>query len=304
VHWLGCTRSARPRQTSSLVFDLRYHVASLAAVFIALILGIVIGVGLSGSGVTKEADLKIAQRDRDKARAEAKAYKEQRDQLRKAGNAFERVYPAVMQDLLVGKSIAVLFVGRVDGGIASEIETTLTDAGAHPAIRTLALKVPIDVKQLDNALAAQGPQLERYVGDDKLDALGSALGDEFVNGGEAPLWRALSRVAVGERAGNVRQRADGVVVVRTVEPQQGATARFLRGLYTGLSALDVPAVGVEDTGTTPSAVPAFDDRGLASVDDIDLKTGRAALALLLAGARSGRYGVGDDAEAILPPTGA
>ncbi len=285
------------------MFDLRYHVASLAAVFIALILGIVIGVGLSGSGVTKEADLKVARLDRDKARAEAQAYKEQRDQLRKASNAFDRVYPVVMQDLLLGKRIAVLFVGRVDGGLASEIETALTDAGAHPAMRTLALKVPIDVKQLDNALIAQGPQLERYVGDDKLDVLGSALADEFINGGETPVWKALGRVLVGERTGNVRQRADGVVVVRTIKPQEGATARFLRGLYTGLASSDAPAVGVEDTGTTPSAIPTFDDRGLASVDDIDLDTGRAALALLLAGARSGHYGVRDDAEAILPETG-
>jgi hypothetical protein len=285
------------------VFDLRYHVASLAAVFIALILGIVIGVGLSGSGVTKEADLKVARLDRDKARAEAQQFKEQRDQLRKASNAFDRVYPVVMQDLLLGKRIAVLFVGRVDGGLASEIETALTDAGAHPAIRTLALKVPIDVKQLDNVLVAQGPQLERYVGDDKLDVLGSALADELVNGGETPLWKALGRVLIGERTGNVRQRADGVVVVRTIKPQEGPTARFLRGLYTGLASSDAPAVGVEDTGTTPSAIPTFDDRGLASVDDIDLDTGRAALALLLAGARSGHYGVRDDAEAILPETG-
>ena len=40
------------------MFDLRYHVASLAAVFIALIVGILVGVGLAGSGVTKEADLR------------------------------------------------------------------------------------------------------------------------------------------------------------------------------------------------------------------------------------------------------
>jgi Copper transport outer membrane protein, MctB len=285
------------------VFDFRYHVASLAAVFIALILGIVIGVGLSGSGVTKETDLKIAQRDRDKFRAEAESYKEQRDQLRKAGNAFTRVYPAVMNERLRGKRVAVLFVGPVDGGISNAIETALTDAGAHPATRTVALNVPIDVEPLDNALVAQGPKLQRYVGDSKLDALGGALADEFVNGGETPLWKVLGRVVVGERTGNGRQPADAVVVVRTTKPQVGPTARFLHGLYTGLASSDIPAVGVEDTGTTPSAVATFHDRGLASVDDIDLDTGRAALALLLAGATPGRYGVRDDADAILPAAG-
>ena len=43
------------------MFDLRYHVASLVAVFVALIVGILVGVGLAGSGVTKKADLKAAQ---------------------------------------------------------------------------------------------------------------------------------------------------------------------------------------------------------------------------------------------------
>ena len=36
------------------VFDLRYHVASLAAVFVALILGIFVGVGLSGKGFVSD----------------------------------------------------------------------------------------------------------------------------------------------------------------------------------------------------------------------------------------------------------
>ena len=42
------------------MFDLRYHVASLAAVFVALIVGILVGVGLSGSGVTNKAELQSA----------------------------------------------------------------------------------------------------------------------------------------------------------------------------------------------------------------------------------------------------
>jgi Copper transport outer membrane protein, MctB len=90
------------------------------------------------------------------------------------------------------------------------------------------------------------------------------------------------------------------VIVRTVKPQAGDTARFLRGLYSELAAANVPAVGVERAASDPSAVPTFGERGLSSVDDVDRDTGRAALALLLAGARAGHYGVRDDAEAILP----
>ena len=38
------------------MFDLRYHVASLAAVFVALLVGILVGVGLSGRGFVNDAE--------------------------------------------------------------------------------------------------------------------------------------------------------------------------------------------------------------------------------------------------------
>ena len=46
----GSRRPAGACDTRS-VFDLRYHVASLAAVFVALVIGIFVGVGLSGQGL-------------------------------------------------------------------------------------------------------------------------------------------------------------------------------------------------------------------------------------------------------------
>ncbi len=89
------------------------------------------------------------------------------------------------------------------------------------------------------------------------------------------------------------------MVVRTAEPQEGPTARFLRGLYDGLDG-SVPAVGVESTTATPSAVDVFRRSGLSSVDNVDTAVGRVALALLLAGGREGHYGVKGSADAILP----
>jgi copper transport outer membrane protein MctB len=283
------------------VFDLRYHVASLIAVFLALIIGILVGVGLSGSGVTKNADLRLAREQRDAANAVVDSQRTQIQALQRTQKAFEIAYPAVVRNLLVGKRIAVLFVGPIDGGVVQAIERTLVDAGAPPPVRVVSLKVPIDAQRLDNVLFGKGGQDAQYVGTDKLGALGSALGTEFEAGGQTPLWKLLGSQLVTERTGNGRQRADGVVVVRTVKPQPGDTARFLHGLMTGLAATDMPAVGVEKSGSDPSAVTTFRDRGLSSVDDIDLATGRAALALLLSGANGGAYGTQPNDVAILPP---
>ena len=284
------------------MFDLRYHVASLAAVFVALIVGILVGVGLAGSGVTNKADLQAAHFQRDRARADANTYKQQRDQLQRAADAFDLAYPAVMSDLLVGKRFAVLFVGHVDGGINQAIEQTLLDAGAEPVVRVISLSVPVNAQNLDNVLFDKGPQFVKYVGNDKLESLGNALGSEFATEGPTPLWKALGKQLIGERSGNLRERVDGVVVARTVKPQQGDTARFLEGIYKGVAAPGIPAVGVEnsDTKLSETAVPVYRDHGLSAVDDIDLTTGRAALALLLAGAAPGKYGTADGADAILP----
>ena len=277
------------------MFDLRYHVASLAAVFVALIVGILVGVGLSGSGVNK-ADLSLAQAQRDRAQSQRDAALAQVADLKKTQDAFDLAYPTIMRNLLTGKRFAVLFVGAKDGSISQAIETTLADAGAEPPVRVVALSVPIDAQSLDSALSSKGPQLVKYVGDDKLEGLGSELGTEFASGGQAPLWKVLGKQLIGERNGNARQRVDGVVVVRTVKPQQGDTARFLRGLYTGLTSAGLAAVGVEKSNSTISAVKTFSDRGLSTVDDIDTSMGRASLALLLAGAEPGKYGTRDNAD--------
>jgi Copper transport outer membrane protein, MctB len=285
------------------VFDLRYHVASLAAVFVALIIGIVVGVGLADTGVTKKADLKKVQLERDnwkKAAADANA---RVAELNKTDEGFDEAYPAVMQDKLLGKRVAVLFVGPIDGGINKAIDTTLTDAGAGQAARIVSLSVPVNAQGLDNILFNKGPQFVKYFGNDKLESLGSALGAEFATGGQTPLWKALGRELVGERHGNTRQRVDAVVVARTVKPQQGDTARFLSGLYSGLASAGVPAVGVEKSDTKTSAVDIYRDGGLSSVDDVDLSTGRVALALLLAGGTPGKYGTAKDADAVLPRLG-
>jgi hypothetical protein len=284
------------------MFDLRYHVASLAAVFVALIIGILVGVGLAGSGVTKQTDLNLAREQNVSLQKKLASAQAQIKQLKQTQEAFQQGYPALMESRLADKQIAVLFVGPVDAGIESNVEQTLQDAGAPPPLRLRAVDVPIDPVSLDALLSAR-PTLTQYVGDDKLTAHGRALGAEFADGEATPLWNVLGPKLVEEKRGSAKPPADGIVVVRTVKPQQGVTAPFLSGLFTGLSSAGIPAVGVEKSGTTPSAIPVYRDRGLSGVDDIDLATGRAALALLLAGAATGHYGTADDADAVLPALG-
>ncbi len=286
------------------MFDLRYHVASLAAVFLALIIGILVGVGISDRGLVDSAKTKFLQ---DEVASLQKRLDNQstksndRSRARQAMQTFvNETYPALVRNRLKNKQVAVVFVGSVDGGLRSAVGRTLTDSGAQQ-LRLRALKLPLDVKQVESALKNQ-PAAAGLRGKANLEALGRSLGEELAIGGDTPLWDSLTEALVEQQAGGYKAPADGVIVARTATPQHGATARFVLGLYEGLASANVPAVGVEQTDAPNSATHVYRQSGLSSVDDIDTKVGQLALVWLLKGASPGQYGVKDSAgDGALPP---
>jgi hypothetical protein len=284
------------------MFDLRYHVASLAAVFLALVIGILVGVGISGPvdrGKSKLLEEEVASLRQRLDRTAKESIATDREQ--QAARTFINVtYPVLVHNRLRGKQIAVVFVGSVDRGTREAVSDALTDAGALQ-LRLRALKVPIDVRQIEGALTAQ-PAAAGLTGRSRLENLGRALGEELVRGGETPLWDSLTDALVQERIGGGKTPADGVVLVRTVAPQRAATSRFLLGLYSGLGDAGEPAVGVEQTDAAASATAVYRKADLSTVDDVDTPVGRLALVLLLGGASPGQYGVKDSADhGALPP---
>jgi hypothetical protein len=287
------------------MFDLRYHVASLAAVFLALVIGILVGVGISDSGYVDKGyrgllEQRIAKLEGDLGDARRQA--ENLSAQQRATQAFVTdTYPELMANRLRGKSVALVFLGPADAHVRTSLEQMLADAGASGWVRVRALKLPLDVQQIDNTLAGE-PALARYVGGARLPALGKGLAEELAQGGRAPLWTTLAEQIVAERTGSEKRPADGVIVVRTAGKQYDGTASFLSGFYSGLIAAPVPVVGVETTEANESAVASFQRNGISSVDDVDQQIGRFALTLLLDGAQAGHYGVKASAkDGVLPP---
>jgi hypothetical protein len=285
------------------MFDLRYHVASLAAVFLALIIGILVGVGIADRGLLDKGTRNLLNHQIADLRARLDAASKRSaadDREQKAALSYiKETYPVLVRNRLRGKHVAVVFVGKLDTGLSTAVERALIDAGAQET-RMRALKVPIDVQQVDSRLASDSTG-QSYVGKAKLENLGRALGEELVSGGDTPLWDSLTDTLVDQRSGASKTPVDGVVVIRTVPPQRGGTKRFLFGLYQGLSSPGLPAVGVEKTNAKSSAVEIFGKGGLSTVDDIDELAGKLALVLLLAGEPAGHYGVKQSADDILPP---
>ncbi len=287
------------------MFDFRYHVASLAAVFLALVIGILVGVGISSGGFVSKSERNILNGRIDDLESELDASQVKTGELSRAQRAattyVEQSYPWLMADRLTSHRVALVFVGPVDQRVRDLVERTLVDAGAGTTLRLRAIRVPIDVAALGNMLDGR-PALIRYARQDAARELGRRLAQELVRGGKSPVWKLLAPQLVEERAGNEERPADGVVVARSVPAQHGTTARLLRGFYEGLASAGVPAVAVETSQATPTTIDGFDKANLSTVDLVDTYVGRFALALLLAGARPGNYGLKPEAtDGVLPP---
>jgi hypothetical protein len=300
------------------VFGLRYHVASLAAVFLALAVGILLGVAISGKvsevGERAERD-RLSNLEEDVGEANERA-----DAAERSGDAarelVESAYPALMTDRLDAMEFAVVFLGPVDGNVRSAVERTLFDAGAGGPAFMIALDIPLEPEELQGAI--EGNELLTAFADDGGDFgdLGRELGEEVIAGGDTPLWDTLQSELVQERTGAFSAEVDGAIVMYSWTPPEGegeqedaelatraaATASLAEGVVAGLDASDVPVVGVSTTGQPTALTDLYREHGISSVDDVESAAGRLALALLLAGGEPGHYGIKETAtDGVTPP---
>jgi hypothetical protein len=277
-------------------YSSRYHVASLAAVFIALAVGILIGASLgsdviSGAADRLEEDLKS---DLDQVRAENA---DLRDELAFEEGFSSELAPAVMADRLALRDIALIGLGDIDTTtLRDDVEGALDPAGAALTM-VGSVQEPPDADALTEQLLSPSDRRE----DGSLELAAEGAGELLAGGGELP--SDLRSTLMSEFSGNP-EGLDGVVLARArPEDLSGREADELEqletGLITGLLDAGVRVVGVEREDADPSSIEFFDGQGLASVDSIDQLHGKVALVLALDGA-DGSFGVKDTADSLLP----
>ncbi len=281
------------------MFDFRYHALSLAAVFIALVVGLLLGVAIGDKELVSSArqdlrsSLRADVRQADQERDEAKAA------LREQQQFADDAYPILTKDQLRGRRIGLVVLGS-DDGAPDLIRRALQPTGADLSLVAV-VRENVQLEAL--AESARGTSYADVARDPSLlDDLGRRAGIQMVLGGRlvrrlrTPLMQTLS----GEFGG-----LDGVIVMRPApKPKDKDTAKRLTalqdGIARGLGQTGVKVVGVERRRSDPSHIGWYRDRELSSVDNIDEQAGRAAMVFVLAGAQ-GAYGRGDGAQALLPP---
>ena len=279
-------------------YSARYHAVSLAAVFLALAVGILIGAGFGNDIVNKETQNleKSLKSDVVDARNRADALEAELNREREFG---QRAYPALVGGLLTGQRVAIIELGSPAEAIRGDVETALEPTGASLG-EVASVREPPDLSALAGeargrsagGLAHDGDQLERFA---------AHYGRALVEGG--PLFESVRGTLLNGFSGRVGG-IDSVVVVRQ-EPgdlsarESAATGRLETGLLAGMRATGVPVVGGEVSDTDPSSIGFFESADLSSVDSVDLTSGQVALAYALAGAQ-GSFGIKASADRLLP----
>lgn len=275
----------------------RYHAASLAAVFVALAVGILIGVGFGSDVVTGTAESLEeslgAELDETRARVESLEA-----ELEDERNLARTLYPAIVGNRLGGRRVAIVGIGGLPEVVATSVDAAVEPAGARLG-EVAVVSVPPDVDAAVDELA--GPGARRLPPAEALTRAARNAGRALASGGER--FDVVRGTLLSRYSGSPGRIGDAVLFRQLPddlsEREQRLTDSLEAGLIDGLEAVGVSVVGVERSDEEASSVGAFEGHGISSVDNVETLAGQVALVFALAGAE-GSFGVKDTADRLLP----
>ncbi len=303
------------------MINFRYHIVSLMAVFIALSVGIAVGVSLSPS--VDQGILAQAQQDRKQV-TDLRTELDRRDALDAYRDAYDqRVGKAVTGNILAGVRVAVVTMPDAPTAVVQAISTAVTDAGGT-VVRDVKINPDaFDPTQVDTITEALAPWAADINSDESMSQstkIGLALGRSIV--AQAAVDRDAQALAIGTALtsngwaaiskGTAAQAQLAIIVTaEATDPRPApellaAHVQFDLGLkargavvIAGPNSADLEGTDVLAARTDPAAL----DR-LSTVDVADLNSGVTTTLLAsreqLNGTVGQHYGALAKADAPLP----
>ena len=282
---------AAPLCDTPPVFDFRYHVASLIAVFIALVIGILVGIGLSGTGFVSDAERKnlenqISELTNDRRRRPIPA--------RGCDQSPGGDRPLRRSDVSRARSRA----GSTRSASRSSSSAPSTRPSTPPSRRRIRAAGGRScgcvrsgfrsTSRRSSGSSRSDRRCSAYAGADRLRDLGHDDRRRARDGREDPAARRARRRLLEEREGG----GQAPVRRRRRQPPGAAAARADARVPDGPLQRVSPTRASRPSASSgapaaSSAIKAFSRGGLSTVDSIETSAGRLALVLELAGAGVG-----------------
>lgn len=278
------------------MYNLRYHIASLVSVFMALAVGLLLGTIVVERGVLNAQRTTLVdsiRKDVDRVNAANQRLKASNDAL--SAYAAQSV-PQVVAGVLAGRTVLVIEDPDSAETVARASEAVRAAGGAVAVAQFAGAGLSLDdAKVRDAAMKALGSpdasQLETRVVE--------TLAREWTTPGDSRVLTGALVTAGGLRlSGLPASETVGGCAVSAV--YGGKPDDAVLGLAETIAHNGRFAAGVETakkpTGEAAAAVAA----GLSGVDDIEDPLGQLSLVWVLAGRASGGFGTGSGVDAAFP----
>lgn len=267
------------------MFDFRYHALSLAAVLLALAVGVLLGVAIGDSNLVSSAKKGLTASLSRELGNEGTQIAQLQGQNSAQTGIEQQLATIAVNGKLAGSNVGLLFLGQSSDAITGYVRDAVTAAGGQLAF-VGTVREPLDLAALSTAAA---PTRYEHLATDPtlIEPFGERVAIQLVTSSDAKLLPDVESELLTSESGPL-QPLEGVVIVRD-EPSgmsaadAQAAAELETGLVTGFQRVSTPAVGGELTTTTPSQIPWYSQQKMPSVNDLDDVTGRVSLVYELTG---------------------
>lgn len=274
------------------MFNIRYHIASLVGVFLALALGLMLGGLVVQQGTVERQQSALV----DGLRKEFSQIREDNQRLTDENEALAgfsgQLTDAWAAQRLDGQTVLVVAAAGQEEQLRA-VTRAVEGAGGAVAVATiLEPGLAIETSEVRSVLASAGMEPV------ELESVAASLAAEVGFAlQERPLVRMLGEAGVlrveGLSAGTA---AAGLVDLAAFEGEADSAGIALSLAYDRIGS--AIAVSPGDRGSDLARVADASD--LAAIDHLETPLGRFSLIALLTGAPKGYYGTGERASALFP----
>lgn len=291
-----------------MIIDLKYHIASLISVFLALGIGILIGSAVLGNDVNDvivqqqkqivdnlQTDFDQMRKENQSAQDEIKTYKAALG----IHKQFEQsIIPALIQKKLKDKKIAIIETSSY--GFHEEWINILKLAGAEVISITTVLE-GFDLKNEDMRKAVATKLLLTDTGENAVSKeIAREITGGIISAQNIENLQYLEQLGLIKFSGNYGNPVNAVIFVGGSQTEAADRLNNLDlPMVKEFVGLNIPVFGVETSDVAFSYMKGYQKLKVTTVDNIDQTAGQISLVAAISG-KPGNYGIKPTARQLMP----
>ncbi len=288
------------------MIDIKYHIASIVAVFLALGLGVLIGSTIVGDDLLVDQQQKMIERleeqfyglkDREVELLADNDYKEQL--IGNYENYSQALLPAVVSGRLEEYKVAVIVTG--DSEIPAGMINAISMAGAQVVSKTVLLS---NMKLEDEETSSRIKEYYGLSNSESKAAVRQHIADSvaqiIMNDGEAGTVEFLQENNMVKFSGANDIPVNAIIIVGGANNFSNCFVDdFDSRLIQNFIHANMKVLGVEAVQVNYSYIGIFQEYNISTIDNIDKSPGQVSMILAMEG-EVGNYGIKATAQKFMP----